>query len=73
MHNQNQNIPNEYRKLSLHIALERADMNKDWDAFRLIYKSNPHFLKQHINNTSIIFDYNFQQLPEKDRDELFNI
>ena len=72
-HNNNQNIPVEYRNLSIHIALERADDNKDWDAFRLIYRTDPDFLKEHLKNTSIIFDYNFAQLPEKDRDELFNI
>ena len=66
-----QDIPEEYRNLSLHIALERADTNKDWVAFKKIYATAPDFLKQHLQSTSIIFDYNYQMLSEQEQEELF--
>jgi hypothetical protein len=66
-----QDVPEEYRNLSLHIALERADTNKDWDTFKKIYATSPAFLKQHLQNTSIIFDYNYQMLPIQEQEELF--
>ena len=34
LHKNNINIPEEYKTLSLHIALERADKNKDWIVFK---------------------------------------
>ena len=30
-HKNIQNLSDEYKNLRLHIALERADMNEDWD------------------------------------------
>ena len=38
LHKNNKNIPDEYKTYSLHIALERADKNKDWIVFNELYK-----------------------------------
>jgi|LakMenE18May11ns_1017448.scaffolds.fasta_scaffold7730832_1 hypothetical protein len=66
------NIPDEYKSLSLHIALERADKNKDWKAFREIYKISPITLKSHLIMTSI-FDYNYLKLSKEEQNQLFNL
>jgi hypothetical protein len=71
LHKNNENIPDEYKSLSLHIALERADKNKDWKAFREIYKISPITLKSHLNMTSI-FGYNYLKLSQEEQNKLFN-
>jgi hypothetical protein len=67
----NEKIPIKYRSQSLHIALENADLNKDWKAFKEIFKVDPKFLKKHLYMTSDIFDYNYTKLPKEQQDELF--
>lgn len=67
-----QDLPTEYTSCSLHIALERADSNKDWNAFKIIYNKDPQRLKQHLNMTSFIFDYNYNKLSENERNNLFS-
>lgn len=73
LHKQNQDIPVEYRNLSLHIALERADENEDWEVFNKLYRLSPKFLKNHLNMTDFIFDYNYQKLSPQKQDDLFNL
>jgi hypothetical protein len=67
----NCNIDDEYKKLRIHIALERADINKDWDSFNKIYKCSPEFLNSHLNMTKMIFDYNFLNLSKDLQKKLF--
>lgn len=72
LHKNIKNIPKEYTELSLHIALERADKNKDWLTFKELYKLSPKFLKKHLIMTSI-FHYNYLKLPLKEKNDLFKI
>lgn len=71
LHKQDQDIPLVYRNLSLHIAVERADMNKDWKVFKKLYSFAPEFLKVHLKNTEDLFGYNYLDLDKQHRDELF--
>lgn len=66
------NLPPRYTACSIHIALERADMDKNWTAFKMIYKQNPIRLKQHLFMCDGIFDYNYTKLPLDQQIELFN-
>ena len=68
----NSNIPDEYKKSSLHIALEKADINKDWDSFNKLFRLSPEFLKNHLNITSM-FGYNYEKLSKQEKEQLFNI
>ena len=72
IHLQEQDIPEEYKNCRLHIALERADTNKDWQTFRNLYRLSPEFLKSHLNMTECLFDYNYTRLDKQIRDNLFN-
>ncbi len=71
IHLQEQNISEEYKNCRIHIALERADMNKDLQTFRNLYSLAPVFLRSHLNMTECVFDYNYLQLDKQIRDELF--
>lgn len=71
-HTNIENISDEYKKVRLHIALERADMNKDWNTFKILFKLAPEFLKSHLSNTEFIFDYNYKNLPKNQFDDLFS-
>ena len=73
IHKNNENIPIEYRKLSLHIALERADMNEDWKIFKILYNYAPEILEKHLKNTGFIFDYNYKKLSEQQINSLFSV
>lgn len=73
IHSQDKEISDEYRNISLHIALERADENKDWITFNMLYRISPQFLKNHLNTTDFIFDYNYQQLSAQQQDDLFKL
>ena len=73
IHANEQNIPEEYKKYSLHIALERADSNYDWDSFKKILKLEPELLKMHLDNTCDILDYNYINLSEQQKEDLFDI
>jgi hypothetical protein len=72
IHLQDQDIPQEYKNCRLHIALERADTNKDWQTFRNLYKLAPEFLKCHLNMTGLLFDYNYLKLDKQTQNNLFN-
>jgi len=72
LHKNNKNIPDEYKRCSLHIALERADKNKDWIVFNELYKISPQYLKNHLYMTSI-FDYNYLKLSSDEQVKLFKI
>jgi hypothetical protein len=63
-------IPDRYKKYMLHVALEQADMAKDWKTFRILYKISPIFLKNHLKMTSF-FEYNYTKLPMDKQNELF--
>lgn len=71
LHVKDMSIPKNYRDLSLHIALERADINRDWVNFKKLYQFNPTFLKFHLESTSI-FNYNYKSLPEDEQNNLFS-
>ena len=58
LHVKDMSIPKYYRDLSLHIALERADLKEDWVNFKKLYAFNPSFLQNHLDNTTI-FKYNY--------------
>jgi hypothetical protein len=73
IHKDIQDIPEIYRTKSLHIALEFSDVNKDWVTFRKLYTLYPTFLKEHLDMTSFIFDYNYKRLPKNELDNLFAI
>ena len=72
LHKHNENIPEEYRQCSLHIALERADRNKDWKVFNELYKISPEYLKNHLFMTSI-FDYNYTKLSPEEQEKVFRL
>ena len=65
-------IPDKYKNCSLHIAIERADENKDWHSFKEIYKIYPDFLKSHLNMTSV-FGYNYLKLSKEEQENLFKL
>ena len=65
-------IPDRYKKSSLHIALELADQNKDWKTFKKLYDIAPLFLKSHLNMTDFVFDYNYKKLSNEEQINLFN-
>ena len=49
VHKYNEKIPESYRTCSFHIAIEKADINKDWDVFRELIKIDPVYLKNHLD------------------------
>jgi len=71
-HTNIQNISDEYKKVRLHIALERADMNKDWKTFKILFKLAPEFLRNHLQGTDFVFDYNYKNLPKDQINNLFS-
>jgi hypothetical protein len=71
LHVKDISIPKNYRDLSLHIALERADLNRDWVVFKKLYQFNPVFLKFHLDSTTSVFNYNYKSLPEEEQNNLF--
>ena len=71
LHINNENIPEKYKSCSLHIAIEKADEDKDWVVFRELLKIAPE-LKNHLYMTSI-FGYNYLKLSEEEQAELFKI
>ena len=73
LHKNNIDIPIEYRNCSLHIALERADIKKDWESFKKLYRVSPEFLKNHLDNTNMILDYNYLDLPKEEIEDLFKL
>jgi hypothetical protein len=73
IHSNNMEIPQMYRNLSLHIALEKADQNKDWNTFSKLYDLSPHFLKYHLNTTKGIYNYNYLNLPIEEQNKLFTV
>jgi hypothetical protein len=73
VHKYNEKIPESYRTCSFHIAIEKADINKDWDVFRELIKIDPVYLKNHLDNTSAVFDYNYLKLTKDEQKELFRL
>lgn len=71
LHKNIEDIPDDYRRMSLHIALENADIRKDWENFKKLYKLAPEFLKKHLDITGLIFDYNYKTLSKKEKNNLF--
>jgi hypothetical protein len=68
----NSNVSDNYKDCSLHIAIERADINKDWENFNKLIRIAPQYLKNHLKLTSI-FGYNYEKLSEEEQQKLFNI
>jgi hypothetical protein len=66
------NIPDIYKKYSLHIALENADNNEDWDTFKKLYNLSPSYLKEYLKMTNSVFEYNYKKLSFDEQIELFN-
>ena len=73
IHKDMKNIPEVYRKKSLHIALEYADVQKDWITFKKLLSLDPVCLKRHLDVTSFVFEYNYLKLSPNERDYLFSI
>lgn len=72
LHENIHDIPIEYRKCSLHIALEKSDIKKDWENFKKLYKVSPEFLLSHLKTTGQIFDYNYKNLNDNEQYDLFH-
>ena len=67
----NSDIPDVYKNCMLHIALEKADIFKDWKTFNILFRLNPRDLRSHLKMTSF-FDYNYKKLSVTAQNELFN-
>jgi hypothetical protein len=66
-------IPENYKSVSLHIALERADMKKDWQVFKKLLHLDFKTLIFHLENTKSVFDYNFFLLSDVEKQNILNI
>jgi len=64
-------LSQKYKNNRIHIALELADENKDWESFKILYKLSPTLLKNHLDITKDILDYNYLYLSEKEQNSLF--
>jgi hypothetical protein len=73
IHQSMDNIDNVYKNKSLHIALEYADINKDWKTFKILYRLAPGVLLNHLNNTKFVLEYNYLNLGEQERNDLFQV
>ena len=71
IHVNSKDIPDQYKDYSLHIALERCDLSKDWETFKKLYKLAPSYLQNHLNMTASLFEYNYLTLSKEDKDKLF--
>jgi len=60
----------EYGDCSIHIALERADTNKDWRLFKYLLSLDRKWLLHHLKMTEPIFHYNVYKLPKKEQDDI---
>jgi hypothetical protein len=65
------NLDKRYKNCSLHIALERADNDNDWKAFKTIYFLDMDNLYRHILMTSNVFTWNYTKLPQEQKSFLF--
>ena len=54
----------DYYELSICIALEKVDNNRDGERFGYILNKYP-WMDKHIIYTSAVFEWNFWDLPEK--------
>ena len=72
LHKNNDKIPEKYKSCSLHIAIEKADEDKNWLVFNELYKIAPEYLKNHLYLSSI-FDYNYLKLSEEEKNKLFKL
>jgi hypothetical protein len=71
LHSSEPNLPEKYKNCSLHIALERADQDQDWNNFKTILNMNKIFLLQHLKMSSGLFMYNYENLSQEEQKELF--
>jgi hypothetical protein len=63
-------LSNAYTSVSIHIALERADMNEDWEAFEYILKKSPGELMNHLKILLCIYEFNFFELDKNHQNEI---
>jgi hypothetical protein len=73
IHQRLDNVADIYKTKSLHIALEFADINKDWKTFKILYQLAPDVLLNHLNSTKFVLDYNYLELEEQERNILFEV
>lgn len=72
LHQNDIDIPDIYRKKSLHVALEYADVQEDWINFKKLFKYAPKFLSTHLKATREIFGgYNYEKLTDDEQKKLF--
>ena len=63
---------NEYKDCSIHIALERADTNKDWRVFKYLLSLDRKWLLYHLKMSEPVFNYNVYKLPKAEQDNIFH-
>ena len=67
------NLPEKYTKLMIHIALEKADLDKDKQTFNAIFNNSGAFryrlLKLHILFTKDVFEWNYCHEDEDEEEE----
>ena len=68
IHQSLDNIDSVYKNKSLHIALEYADLNKDWKTFKILYTLALDVLLNHLNNTKFVLE-----LEEQEKNKLFEL
>ena len=62
---------NEYKDCSIHIALEKADTNKDWRVFKYLLSLDRKWLLYHLKMSEPVFNYNVYKLPKAEQDKIF--
>jgi hypothetical protein len=60
-----------YLECTIHIALERSDMHKDWRVFKYLLSLDRDFLLRHLKMTQAVFDYNVYKLPKAEQEAIF--
>lgn len=70
-HQDNKNLHECYRNKDLFRALEYADRFKDWITFRTLFSYYPEYLKNQLNLTRNIIDYNCFKLSKEEQMYLF--
>ena len=60
----------EYGECSIHIALERADTNKDWRLFKYLLSLDRKWLLYHLKMSEPVFNYNVYKLPKAEQDKI---
>jgi hypothetical protein len=65
-------LDKKYRDCSIHVALERADDDKNWIVFKTILKLDTLNLMKHIFMTKQVFTWNYMRLPQREINYLFD-